>query len=158
LPEISYVGDRWYFLTICTFERRRHFLREDVVLAVWSQFLRTSREQQFETVAHCFMPDHVHLLVEGRSPQADLRAFVAVAKQRAAYVARHMVAGRLWQTGYFDRILRDDDDLFEFARYILQDPVRTGLVTSPLDYPFLGSETLSIEDLVGKSGLRHDAP
>ena len=154
LRGISYVGYRLYFLTICTFERRNHFSREQAVRAAWSQFLRTAHEKQFVIIAYCFMPDHVHLLVKGRTPQADLRAFVAVSKQRAAYAARQAVEGKLWQAGYFERTLRESDDLFDVARYIVQNPVRAGLVTSPSDYPFLGSETLSVEALVGSCAWR----
>jgi hypothetical protein len=30
----------------------------------------------------------------------------------------------LWQEGYFDRVLREEDDVFDVARYVLKNPVR----------------------------------
>jgi putative transposase len=146
---VSYVGHQRYFLTLCTFERRRHFTSHDVVLAVRSQFVRPDAERAFAVLAYCFMPDHLHLLVEGASPTADLVVFVSTFKQCAAYAVRDWIRGRLWQRGYFDRILRAGDDAVDVARYIVANPVRAGLVQSPADYPFLGSDILSIDQLVG---------
>lgn len=94
------------------------------------------------------MPDHLHLLAEGREAGSDFTKFVSEAKQRSAYASRPWVRGRVWQEGYFERVLRDDEQTFDVARYIVQNPVRAGLVTSPMEYPFLGSDTLSIRELV----------
>ena len=149
LEGFSYVGLRQYFLTICTHERLRHFTSETLVRDVYAQFLRTGRENGIAILAYCFMPDHVHLLVEAARDDADLEAFVATAKQRAAYIARQWIRGRLWQPGYFDRILREEDDVFAVARYVLNNPVRAGLVDAPEEYPFLGSEVLTTNDLIG---------
>ena len=112
------------------------------------QFLRTGNERDFALLAYCFMPDHLHILVEGTSDAADFRRFVGDAKQRGAYAARPWVRGRLWQPGYFDRVLREDDSSQDVARYIIQNPVRARLVGAPGEYPFLGSSILSAEDLI----------
>ena len=77
------------------------------------------------------MPDHLHLLVEGTAERSNLPPFVALAKQRAAFVVRRALRRRLWQPGYFERVLRDGDDSFAVARYIVQNPVRAGLIGSP---------------------------
>jgi hypothetical protein len=54
----------------------------------------------------------------------------------------------LWQRSYFEHVLRDDEDSFQVARYILENPVRTGMVRNPEDYPFLGSLTMNVRDLL----------
>ena len=149
LRDFPYLGIQRYFLTICTFARRRHFTNAAVVDAVHTAFLRTCADFEFAILAYCYMPDHVHLLVEGLSEASDLSALVATAKQRAAYAGRRLARGRLWQEGYFERVLRDDDDTFNVARYVVNNPVRAGLVASPRDYPFLGSAVLDKDDLIG---------
>ena len=144
----SYVGCHRYFLTICTFQRAELFTIQDLVAAVWLQFLRTGKERHFALIAYCFMPDHLHVLAEATSDTADLRRFVSEAKQSGAHAARQWVRGKLWQSGYYDRILRDDDNSHDVARYIIQNPVRAGLAASPEEYPFLGSSILSTNDLI----------
>jgi putative transposase len=99
-------------------------------------------------LAYCFMPDHVHLLVEGVDLQSDLRTFVGRAKQHsgADFALKH--DRRLWQPGYYDRVLRQDGDARRVARYIVNNPVRAGLVVSPRDYPFVGSDVWTLDELL----------
>ena len=149
LGGFRYVGCQRYFLTVCTFARRRQFVGAHVVGVAYREFLRTSTEFDFAILAYCFMPDHAHLLVEGTADDADFRRFAAMSKQRSAYYTRSLIVGRLRQPGYFERVLRDEDDTFNVARYILHNPVRAGLVTSPADYPFLGSAVLAKDDFIG---------
>jgi REP element-mobilizing transposase RayT len=67
---------------------------------------------------------------------SDLRRFIKDAKQRTSYHAIRLGAGRLWQDGYHDRIVRQDEDLAGYIDYILQNPVRADLVKRASDYPF----------------------
>ena len=56
------------------------------------------------------MPDHVHLLVEGLTDDADVRAFVAAAKQKSGFDFSVRDGRRLWQKGYYERVLRDEEE------------------------------------------------
>jgi hypothetical protein len=44
--------------------------------------------------------------------------------------------------------LRNEESTLDVARYILENPVRAGLATRVEDYPYVGSMTLSIKDLL----------
>jgi REP-associated tyrosine transposase len=158
LRGFRYVGRYQYFLTICTFQRQKHFVREELIENVRLTFLRTASEHQFAIPAYCFMPDHIHILAEGRADCANLCGFINTAKQRSAYVARSWIPGKLWQSGYFERVLREDDDAYAVAKYIVQNPVRAGLSRSPVDYPFCGSSIWSKEELVESTMWRPGAP
>ena len=61
--------------------------------------------------------------------------------------ALHGGGGPLWQDGYYERVLRRDEDIKEVARYIFENPVRAGLVQSPTEYPYLGSEVWTLAEL-----------
>ena len=50
--------------------------------------------------------------------------------------ALHPMPGPVWAKGYHDRALRLEDDLLAAGRYIVQNPVRAGLVRRVGDYPF----------------------
>jgi REP-associated tyrosine transposase len=143
LADASYIGRQVYFLTICTFARRDCFNDAALVQAVRSQFARTAEANGFDVLAYCFMPDHLHLLAEGIRAEADLRVFVAGAKRIAAHAARPFMRGRLWQPGYYDRILRDRDDAYEIIRYILENPARARLPEAQSKYPFVGGSKVT---------------
>jgi putative transposase len=141
LPEHSYVGRALYFLTFCTFERRKAFIHPDIAARTLEQFRRTATIEQFAILAYCLMPDHVHLLVQGLTTQSALRRFAKMAKQRSGGLHRRRCGVRLWQDGYFDRALRHGDDPRSIIQYIVTNPIRAGLVERPQDYPYVGQSS-----------------
>ena len=146
--EFDYTGKHRYFLTFCTRKRRAVFTQPDVVATTWSQILRTAGETSFNVIAHVFMPDHIHLLVEGTTTECDLLRFVSLAKQRAAYTFGQQHDQRLWQPSFYDHVLRDEESSLPFIRYIIENPLRSGLVDRIEDYPFLGTGAVPVSEMV----------
>jgi putative transposase len=128
-------------LTFCTRGRAPLFVSSHVVDAAVAQFQRTTDQELFALLAYCFMPDHVHMVVEGESEKSDLRRTASLMKQRSAYVFRIAFnVAWLWQEGYYERVLRSDEATDVVIRYVLDNPVRAGLVERHQDYPFLGAK------------------
>jgi putative transposase len=148
LPGFPYVGCHRYFLTTCTYQRHPTFRDHDAATKTIAQFLETAKAEQIEVLAYCFMPDHAHLLVEGLAAFADFRRFVKNAKQQSGAAYALTAKRRLWQKGYHDHVLREDEDPREIARYIIANPVRAGLVESPDQDPYSGSSRWSIRELM----------
>jgi putative transposase len=144
----EYVGFARCFLTFCTYERRRYFDRADKVDIVRDQFLRAAAEQAFEIIAYCFMPDHVHLLVEATREDADLKRFTKLAKQLSGFYVKQARGEPLWQRYGYEHVLRHDEATPAVAKYIVENPIRAGLVVTPLDYPHWGSFVCSRGELL----------
>ena len=141
-------GGYRHFLTICTHDRQPHFADPSAAALTLDQFLHTARVEGFEILAYCFMPDHFHALVEGQVEEADLHRFVRLAKQRAGFRfsrARHQ---RLWQASFFDRTLRRERELDEVIAYVVNNPVRAGLVDDPAAYALWGSQTYTRDEIL----------
>ena len=87
------------------------------------------------SLAWVVMPDHFHWLVELRA--GSLSAVVQRVKSKTAIAVNRVTGrqGRFWQWGYHDKAVRYEEDLREFARYIIANPVRAGLVKCVGDYP-----------------------
>jgi putative transposase len=148
LPGFSYVGEAEYSITCCTFNRHRFFTEAAVVDAVRTQLLHISTEQGFEIPAYCFMPDHVHVLATGTSDDSDLRQFVTRWKQQTGYEHRQSANTRLWQGGFYGHVLRAEDDRATVIRYLLENPIRAGLVRNLRQYPHWGSGLCSRVELI----------
>jgi hypothetical protein len=73
--------------------------------------------------------------------------FVKRFKQTTGFVHRRETRQPLWQPGYHERVLRDDEATLTVVRYILENPIRAGLATDLEEYPFAGSERYGLEDL-----------
>ncbi len=148
LSEKQYFRRRRYSLTFCTAERRQIFTQQTVVDLALSQISRAGREREFSVIAYCFMPDHVHLLVQSMSPSCSLEKFVHAAKQYSGFAYAKHTGQQLWQHSYFDHALRDDESIGRAVRYILGNPIRAGLVQRVDEYPFSGSEIYTMSDLL----------
>jgi putative transposase len=148
LRQLSYIGPQRYSLTFCTDWKRKWFENADAVELVLSQFLRVAANEGFAILAYCFMPDHVHLLIEGLREDSDARKLIIKAKQCSAHAYASRFGERLWQPFAYEHVLRDDEKAQVIARYIVENPVRAGLTKSVLDYPFVGSQVFELKELV----------
>ena len=148
LKGFDYLGEHRYFLTFCTDFRRPLFTSAERVDLACTQILRAATRESFHTIVYCFMPDHVHLLVAGSHPASDCRQFIARAKQFSGYHYQNQFKERLWQRYGFEHVLRAEEDTFRVARYILENPIRAGLVQSVYDYPYIGSSCYSINQIL----------
>ena len=82
------------------------FIDKDIVQSVLDDIERAADAEHFRVLAYCFMPEHLHLLVQGESDTADLQRFVKGWKQITGFKYAKECGSRLWQVGFFDYVLR----------------------------------------------------
>jgi putative transposase len=133
---------------MCTFERHKDFSDATIVDAVRSELLRTGAAYDVEVVAYCFMPDHLHVLIEGTAATSDLLRFTRMFRQRSGHTFRRQCGRRLWQEGYFDRFLRSEERTRDVVTYVVANPLRARLCEDIREYPFIGSARYTIDELV----------
>jgi REP element-mobilizing transposase RayT len=90
---------------------------------------------QYELYVTVVMPDHVHLILTPRIDESAKEIVSLVEIMRAIKGASaHMINRRLgrigpvWQEESFDHVLRTSENLDAKIDYVLQNPVRKGLV------------------------------
>ncbi|MBM3751890.1 MAG: transposase [Acidimicrobiia bacterium] len=145
LPGFPYTGGYRYFLTMCCRNRQSAFVDAVFVSRVACEIPRTAHQHQFAVLAYTFMPNHLHILVEGADEDARLQRFTSLFRRRATLAAERTFPNGLWQKGYYERVLRRDEDSAQVIGYILANPVRAGIVDDPLAYLFSWS-VLTHED------------
>jgi len=139
LPRSCYLGHQWYFITACTGQGQPH-LWDGRLVNVLLDLLRTQcTSHSFDVYAYCFMPNHVHLELVGLSDSSDAITLLHDFKGIATSQARSLGVRNLWEKGFYDHILRNNDDHNGVAWYIFNNPVRKGLVSDPRDWPHSGS-------------------
>jgi hypothetical protein len=88
------------------------------------------------------VPDHVHFFCasDGTERASSLSGFVCGFKQWTAKAILRQLgrAAPLWQREVFDRLLRSDESCDSKWRYVLDNPVRAGLVGTSQDWPYAG--------------------
>ena len=92
------------------------------------------RQEKFLWWPHVFllMPDHGHALLSFPPSGKSLKLVVEKWKE---WTAKEI--GVVWQRGFFEHRLRQDESRREKADYILRNPVRKKLVERPEDWPFV---------------------
>jgi REP element-mobilizing transposase RayT len=88
------------------------------------------------------MPDHVHLIL---TPLTDENGSFSISQIMHAIKSEsvHRInkalgrRGKLWQDESFDHMLRGDESLSSRTMYILENPVRAGLVKHSSEYRWL---------------------
>ena len=148
LNEFCYIGFGYYSLTWLCYARQNLFTQQDRFELVRAQFLRASEETGVVNVAYCYMPDHVHQLVKGQTAQADAKVYIKLAKQYSGYYFKQAFHVKLWERDGFNRVLLGDYQPQSAAKYIIENPVRAGLVAKAEDYPYTGSELYGLKGLI----------
>jgi REP element-mobilizing transposase RayT len=148
LRDFDYKGRFTYFLTLCVDRRVPAF--EDLPFALWAieQLLQQAKLRGFAVLAYSLMPDHAHIIPEGRDDNANLRSLMYSWNTRTGFAWRRRTGSRLWQSGYYDHVLRERDNPLGVCRYVLMNPVRAGIVKEPQLYPLSGSSEYTIEDII----------
>jgi REP element-mobilizing transposase RayT len=100
-------------------------------------------ETKYNLYASVVMPDHVHLIL---TLLLDLKSSFMfslhkILRSIKSYSARRinerLRCGTVWQEESFDRVLRSSESLDAKIAYVMENPVRKGLVSVPEDYPWL---------------------
>jgi putative transposase len=141
LSHANYLGQRWYFITLCCANRRKFFIAAKTCEWFLSSLRANAASHLFAVHAYCIMPDHVHLLAEGIRAQSDVIQLIRSIKIKTSTPIERKTGKTLWQKKFYDHILRNNDSPDSVAWYIWMNPVRANLCHVPDEYPFLGSFT-----------------
>ena len=98
-----------------------------------------------DSLAFVIMPDHLHWLFQLQG-SLGLSEIVRRLKGRSARGINRQLGrvGTVWQTGFHDHALRNDEDVQGVARYVVANPLRAGLVEQIGDYPLWDAAWLGV--------------
>ena len=99
---------------------------------------------------YCFMPDHQHLIITGIWNDSDLWKAIVSYKQKTGFWMSANKPGIRWQKDFYDHLIRKKEDIAAQVKYILDNPVRKGLVPSWQEYPFKGSIGCKLDDVLNE--------
>ena len=125
--------NRIYLITTTTHHRRRLF--EDLYLGrLVVKCL--AREIQASTLCYVVMPDHLHWMVQLHGDDELSRVVGRIKSRSARMIAQRLRSGgSVWQEGFHDHAVRWEEDVRTMARYVVENPIRAGIVGSAGLYP-----------------------
>ncbi len=138
-PQLHTHANRVYFITVRAYRNQTPF-KGRALHKRMIDILRNEQERlRCQVYINCLMPDHLHFLV---SPCEDGVSVLTFTDQYEGKTTNDSWQfdweGKLWRPRYYDHIVRDDEDLVLIAQYILDNPVRKGLVGDGEEWPRSG--------------------
>jgi putative transposase len=132
-------ANRVYFMTIRAYLHQSPFVR-DLMNKMIIDTLRDEQSPESCTVfTYCLLPDHLHFLISPQHDGISVLDFVDRFKGRTTNRSWRLGwRGKLWQPRSYDHVVRAGEDLSAIAPYILNTPVRKGLVSSAEEWTWGG--------------------
>jgi len=128
-----------FFVTLCAFDKQQYFTRHELAKIIVDEIdYRVKCAHEVEVFAYCIMPDHVHLLMKLKEKYGKtLQNWVAAFKRYTARNAGEEFGVRpLWLKNFYEHVVRKEESLEKIAEYIVNNPVRKGLVDDWRKYPY----------------------
>lgn len=131
--------DYVYSVTLCARHLPQPFSDQPFAGMIVEAVLFRAREHYWRVYAYYLMPDHLHLALSPVAGKAGVPSLLQGFKSHTTRMSWNLGnRGVLWQRSYYDHIARRDEDLVAACQYILGNPVRSGLVEDPAEWPWSG--------------------
>jgi putative transposase len=98
------------------------------------------------------MPDHLHLLI---TPTESIEKSVQLIKGGFSFRAKRDLQwnGEIWQSGFTDHRIRDEEDWQKHLAYIQNNPVNAHLVNDGAHYEFMGMPNIKFPQWLKPTGF-----
>ena len=127
-----------YFVTACT-QARNRWLSCTEIHKCFTAFCTRGAERGALVGRYVLMPDHLHLFVAFQPGELNLSDWMKSLKNTLSKTLREMgKPAPHWQDGFFDHVLRSSESYGQKWLYSRENPVRSGLVSRPMDWPYQG--------------------
>ncbi len=153
LKEFDYSQSGYYFVTICIKNRREFFSEIVGAKSVLNEFGKIIDEvwnnlpKYYKVILdyYVIMPDHIHAIIildntitlegENENHQKSLSDIIGKFKSFTTKRIRQLLENKYefeWQKSFFDRIIRNEKELYNIRSYIQNNPLKWEIEK---DYP-----------------------
>jgi len=125
-------------------ESHNYLLRDNISKIVVSS-LKYYDGRYYKLIAYCIMSNHVHLIVDKQGfEDASLSSVFGSIKGYSAKLINKELGreGHFWSAEIYDHLVKSDTELEKQIKYVLNNPVKAGLVGDwrKWDYTFVDKE------------------
>jgi REP element-mobilizing transposase RayT len=105
------------------------FLTQPEVMDICKSSIHYYNGKIYNILCYCIMPNHIHLVFELLNSTKSVGDIMGSIKKYSAAKSNKILnrGGHFWQAESFDRLVRDDVELYFTIKYVLLNPVNAGL-------------------------------
>ena len=149
MPRLKHIyqNDYPYMTTTNTVNRELIFADNKPADILLEAILFGRRQQWYYLLSFVIMPDHMHLIIIPK--EKNISGCMKSIKGFSARKLNEILGrqGALWQSGFYDYILDNDEKVLSRIKYIEENPLRKGLVTTFEDYKYSSAKYREDTDL-----------
>ena len=139
LKEYDYSQNGYYFITVCTAEKRKilcdisvgaNCVRPNITLSKIGKLVDENigkLNSIYETVCvdkYVVMPNHIHLIVVIQNGRTQFAPTLSrIVKQFKGKITKQ-VGFCIWQKSFYDHVIRDEKDYLRIWEYIENNPAK----------------------------------
>jgi putative transposase len=115
------------------------WLGVEAVAEVLAEALHYRDVKYYQLHAFCIMPNHVHILLTSIIHQEGFFRVLQSLKRHTARKSNElldMTGNAFWGEESYDHVVRDDEEFVRIIDYIVQNPVKAGLVSKWEEWRF----------------------
>lgn len=133
----TYLASRAYFVTAKTWGSRPLFQSERLALLFLETLFHYRDAGKYDLHEFVLMPNHFHLLFTPADDVTIERAVQLIKGGSSHRIGKEVSASlEVWERGYVDHRIRDEEDFERHRQYIWQNPIEARRCAAPEDFPF----------------------
>jgi putative transposase len=129
-----------FFITACTDNRNKLLANSQVAEILIEEWKSAEERHNWFVGRYVIMPDHVHFFCAPGEEEKDLSLFMKFWKEWTSKKIKKACNLQIdiWQPEFFDHLLRSEESYVQKWDYVLNNPLRAGLVKNVKDWPWQG--------------------
>lgn len=114
------------------------YLQIPEVASICRECIHYPDGQDYKLLCYTIMPNHVHQVFELLNREKLIGDIMGAVKRNSAKQANKFLKreGAFWQAESYDRLVRNEKELYFIIRYVLMNPVNAGLVEKWNDWEY----------------------
>jgi putative transposase len=111
-------------------------LTDPRIAEICKQSLHYPDGKDYKLICYCIMPNHIHVVFELITNSRGISKIMQSIKRISARKSNQILnrTGKFWQDESYDRLVRDDKELYFIIKYVILNPVNAGLAQDWTDW------------------------
>ena len=135
-----YLPDAIVFVTCVTKNRYPYLKSRKEVNLFFMTLAKVNEIKPFKLLAFVILPDHFHWLMKVDDSSENFSKIMHSIQRNSTlnYKRAHnnQTPIKIWQRGFWDHMIRDENDLERHFDYIHWNPVKHGYIVKPEKWPY----------------------
>jgi REP element-mobilizing transposase RayT len=108
-----------------------NYLLNKQIASIIKEVIEKYENELYKVICYCIMPNHVHIVFTILDTRKTLSDIMKLIKGSSAISINKLLNrnGNLWQAESFDRLIREEKEMYNIVKYVLLNPVKANLVS-----------------------------